>query len=90
MGAGLSSAAIAVDPEVVIVGGGLAKGEPKAVQILLEAAKTSLWQRMRMPGFNPIPFVKGALGDDAGILGAAHMAGENLPRPYSSTLSQSP
>ena len=76
LGAGLSSAAIAVDPEAVIVGGGLASGEPRAVRILLEAAKASLWQRMRMPGFSPIPFVKGALGDDAGILGAAHIATE--------------
>lgn len=70
----LPSAAIAVDPEAVIVGGGLSKGAPKAVEVLLHAAQESLWQRIRMPGFAPIPFVKGALGDDAGILGAAELA----------------
>lgn len=74
LGRALSSAAIAVDPEAVIVGGGLSKGAPKAVEVLLHAAQESLWQRIRMPDFAPIPFVKGALGDDAGILGAAELA----------------
>jgi glucokinase len=74
LGTGLASAAIAVNPQAVIVGGGLAAGNPAAFQILLRAAEKSLWDRIRMPGHNPIPFIKAQLGDDAGIIGAAHLA----------------
>jgi len=74
LGAGLASAAIAVNPQAVIVGGGLAAGNQAAFQILLKAAERSLWEHIRMPGHSPIPFVRAQLGDDAGIIGAAHLA----------------
>ena len=76
LGIGLAAAVLAVDPEAIIAGGGLASGNPQAFRIYLEAAQASLWERIKMPGYNPVPFVKGVLGDDAGILGAAYLACE--------------
>ncbi len=76
LGTGLASAVMAVDPEAIIVGGGLASGNSEAFGIYLEAAQEALWQRVRLPGYSPVPFVKGTLGDDAGILGAAYLARE--------------
>ena len=76
LGIGLAAAVLAVDPEAIIAGGGLASGNPEAFRIYLKAAQTSLWERIKIPGYNPVPFIKGALGDDAGILGAAYLARE--------------
>jgi glucokinase len=74
LGTGLAAAVLAVDPEAIILGGGLTLGNPEAFRIYLDAARNSLWERVKMPGYSPVPLVKGALGDDAGILGAAYLA----------------
>jgi glucokinase len=77
LGIGLGSLINVFGPEIVIVGGGVAGalGEPY-VEMVRAAAKT---HTLTDPE-GKIRIVRAALGDDAGILGAALLARENLAR----------
>lgn len=69
LGAGLSGLANVFEPEVIVVGGGvMAAGE-----MLLGPARAELQARALRP-MNETPVVAAALGNDAGIIGAATMA----------------
>lgn len=72
LGIGIASVALAFDPDVVIIGGGVADiGE-----ILLGPARAELERRFE--GQAPPPkVVPAALGNDAGMIGAALLARQN-------------
>jgi glucokinase len=74
LGLGLGSLVNVLGPEVVIVGGGVAEalGEPY-VDLVRESARTQI-----LVDPDKIKIVRAALGDDAGILGAALLAREQL------------
>jgi len=75
LGLGLGSLINVLAPEVVIIGGGVAGalGDPW-IDLIRSSART----QMLADPENKIKIVRAALGDDAGILGAALMARENL------------
>lgn len=75
LGLGLGGLVNVLGPEVVIVGGGVteALGEPY-LALVREAARAQI---VTDPG-ETIPIVAGALGDDAGVLGAALLARERF------------
>ncbi|MEX2552716.1 MAG: ROK family protein, partial [Actinomycetota bacterium] len=69
LGVGLAGLAKAFDPEVIVVGGGVSEeGE-----LLLSAARDQLGSRFKDQVAPPI-LVSAALGNDAGVVGAAHLA----------------
>lgn len=69
LGVGLAGLAKAFDPEMIVVGGGVSEeGE-----LLLSAARDELASRFRDQVAPPI-LVSAALGNDAGVVGAAHLA----------------
>ena len=69
LGVGLAGLAKAFDPEMIVVGGGVSEeGE-----LLLSAARDELGSRFRDQVAPPI-LVSAALGNDAGVVGAAHLA----------------
>lgn len=67
IGVGVVSATHLLNPSLVVIGGGVAIG---AGDMLLDAVRDTI-QRRAMPAFLPLPVVPAALGDDAGLLGAA-------------------
>lgn len=70
LGIGIANAAAIVDPELIVVGGGVAKAGELFFRPLREAARAHaapLWPEM-------LQIVPGQLGDDANVLGAAAMA----------------
>lgn len=73
---GLAGLANVLDPELVVIGGGLvAMGET-----LLGRVRTSFSRRIEAPGHRPeIPVVAARLGEDAGAIGAAALARELAP-----------
>lgn len=75
LGLGLGSLINVLAPEIVILGGGmaLALGDP-----WLDLIRSSARTQMLADPTNKIKIVRAALGDDAGILGAALMAREKL------------
>jgi glucokinase len=71
----LSSLANSFDPNVIVIGGGvMAAGD-----LLLDPARAQLSSRA-LPPANRTPVVAAALGPDAGMIGAATMALEELER----------
>lgn len=73
LGVALSSFANIFEPEVIVIGGGaIAAGD-----LLLEPARLELRARA-LPPQNATPVVAAELGPDAGMLGAATMAREEL------------
>ena len=71
----LSSLANIFDPDVIVIGGGvMAAGE-----LLLEPARAEL-QARALPPQNQTPVVAAELGPDAGMIGAATMALDELGR----------
>ncbi|WP_028646484.1 ROK family glucokinase [Nocardiopsis sp. CNT312] len=75
LGAGLANLAAAFDPELFIIGGGVSEaGEP-----LLGPARTAFERTLPGRGFRPAArVVAAALGNEAGMIGAARLAGEAL------------
>lgn len=75
LGLGLGSLMNVFGPEIVIVGGGVAEalGDP-----WVEIVRTSAREQCLADPMNRIQIVRAALGDDAGILGAALMARERF------------
>ena len=75
LGLGLGSLVNVLGPEVVIVGGGVAEalGDPY-VDLVRNAARSQIL----VDADEKIKILRAALGDDAGVLGAALMAREQL------------
>jgi glucokinase len=77
LGQGLAGLVNVLDPQVVVVGGGaIGAGE-----LLLEPARTAFVDAVEAPEFRPrVPLVAAELGNDAGAVGAAALALEELGR----------
>jgi glucokinase len=67
LGIGIANAVLAVGPERVIVGGGVAA----AGDLLLEPARRELEQRVRVMPLDRVAIVPAELGPRAGAVGAA-------------------
>ncbi|HUH07437.1 MAG TPA: ROK family protein, partial [Egibacteraceae bacterium] len=81
LGVGIATLVNALDPELVVVGG----GAMQAGDLLLEPARTSFLDRLEGRGHRAAPDVVAAhLGDHAGMIGAALLAldaaADRLPR----------
>ncbi len=74
IGTALSGIANALDPDVILLGGGVVAGAGK---MLLEPARDELRSRA-LPPQNRVPVKAAALGEEAGMLGAATLALEEL------------
>lgn len=71
LGVGIASLANALDPEIVVVGG----GAMEAGELLLVPARASFAERLMGRAHRPLPPVEPAqLADDAGLVGAALLA----------------
>ncbi|WP_151529252.1 MULTISPECIES: ROK family glucokinase [Corynebacterium] len=71
LGEGLAIVADILDPELIVVGGGVAKDSP----LYLEAAKQRFARRIVGAGHRPLADIKTVeLGSDAGMIGAADRA----------------
>jgi glucokinase len=70
LGAGLSSLANIFEPEVIVIGGGVAKA---IGDLMLEPARAELRWRA-LPPMNEVPVQAAELGPEAGMIGAATMA----------------
>ena len=72
LGIGLSSLVNVLNPEVIVIGGGvIAAGE-----MLLEPARREMMERALAPARDAVRVVPAAFGDEAGMMGAALMARE--------------
>ena len=73
LGVALSSFANIFDPDLIVIGGGVSA----AGELLLEPAREELRSRA-LPPMNQVPVVGAQLGADAGMIGAAAMALDEL------------
>jgi glucokinase len=72
LGVGLSSLVNVLNPEVIVIGGGvIAAGE-----MLLEPARREMRERALVPARDAVRIVAAEFGDQAGMIGAALMARE--------------
>jgi glucokinase len=76
LGAGLSSLANIFEPEVIVLGGGVAKAVGAR---MLDPAREELRSRA-LPPMNEVPVELAELGPEAGMVGAAEMARLELER----------
>jgi glucokinase len=77
LGEGIAGLVNVLDPQVVVVGGGVIV----AGDLLLDPARTSFREAVEGPGYRPrVPIVPAQLGNDAGAVGAATLALEELGR----------
>lgn len=77
LGAGLANLAAAFDPELFVVGGGVSE----AGEALLGSARSAFWRNLTGRGHRPLAGVVAAeLGNEAGVVGAADLARDALPR----------
>jgi glucokinase len=74
LGVALSGFANVFDPDVIVLGGGVTAG---LGDMLLEPARAELAKRALTPQ-NRVPVVAAELGPDAGMIGAATMASDEL------------
>lgn len=74
IGAGLVNIIHLLDPEVVVITGGISR----AGRILLDPIKDVLEKRAMSFAARGVKLVRGKLGDDAGVLGAAYFAEQSL------------
>ena len=56
-----------LDPEAIVIGGGLGLAPGRFRERLIEATRDHIWN----PGARGLPFLSAALGADAGLIGAA-------------------
>ncbi len=82
LGVGLAAIANALNPELLILGGGVIEGLPGLVEI----AERELGRRALAAALKPLRVVRSKLGADAGVIGAALFALETArervePRP---------
>jgi glucokinase len=75
LGEGIAGLVNVLDPEIVVVGGGVIS----AGDLLLEPARKAFRAAVEAPEFRPeVPIVPAALGNEAGVVGAATLAIEEL------------
>lgn len=78
LGVGVSNIVAAIDPALVVVGGGVST----AGELLLEPARSALADSLVGKGFREVPAIVAAeLGPLAGATGAADLAGRSLGAP---------
>jgi glucokinase len=70
LGVGLAAIANALNPELIILGGGIVEGLPGLVEI----AERELRRRALTAALKPLRVVRSKLGADAGVIGAALFA----------------
>ena len=68
LGKGLAIAAAVLNPEVIVIGGGVSKAGPMIIDLL-----TPAFMRYSFPGSRNVRFTLARLGNDAGIYGAARL-----------------
>jgi glucokinase len=75
LGEGIAGLVNVLDPEAVVVGGGVAEeGE-----LILDPARRAFLEAVEAPDHRPeVPILQAALGNDAGAIGAAALALESL------------
>ena len=77
LGEGIAGLVNVLDPQVVVVGGGAIVAE----DLLLEPARAAFHEAVEAPEHRPrVPIVPAQLGNDAGAVGAATLALEELGR----------
>ena len=77
LGQGIAGLVNVLDPQVVVVGGGAIV----AGDLLLDPARAAFLDAVEGPEFRPrVPIVPAELGNDAGAVGAATLALEELGR----------
>ena len=76
LGIGIANLITLIDPEAVILGGGVAQG---ASDLLLPGVRRSVHSHLNAWAARDIPILITALGDHAGLLGAARAAQQTLP-----------
>jgi glucokinase len=71
LGAGIASLSVVLDPECVVIGGGVID----AGEILLEPTRAALERYMPFAGKHPSPrIIAATMGNEAGLVGAADLA----------------
>ena len=71
LGAGIASLSVLLDPECVVIGGGVIE----AGEILLKSTRESLERTMPFAGKHPYPtLIAAELGNEAGLVGVADLA----------------
>lgn len=83
LGKGLAQVVTLLDPRAIIFGGGMTSGDPVALSLYIESCCREVLSGTFAPGKEEIKFLVGSLGQDAGVLGAAWLAGERC-RPAES------
>lgn len=75
LGVGIAGLVAAMDPEIVVVGGGVSQ----VGDLFLDAARESFWEALEGSDHrDPTPIVCAALNEDAGVIGAGLHAWESL------------
>ncbi len=75
LGTGLAGLCAAFDPELIVIGGGVSDAD----ELLLDPAREALSHKLTGRGFRPEPpVVRAQLGTDAGFIGAADLAWQDL------------
>lgn len=77
LGVGLAAIANALNPELLILGGGIVEGLPGLVEI----AERELGRRALAAALKPLKVVRSKLGADAGVIGSALFAHETAQKP---------
>ena len=70
LGLGLASLVVALDPDLIILGGGVSE----AGEILISPARESLRRNASFSGHSLPPLAAASLGNDAGLIGVADLA----------------
>jgi glucokinase len=71
LGEGMAGLVNVLDPDIVVVGGGVIE----AGELILEPARRAFVESVEGPGDRPeVPIVAADLGNDAGAIGAADLA----------------
>lgn len=71
LGAGIASLSVILDPECVVIGGGVVD----AGEILLEPTRAAMQRNMPFAGKHPYPeIISATLGNEAGLVGVANLA----------------
>ena len=74
LGVALSVILNTLDPEVIVIGGGVSS----ALDLMMKAADQEIKTRALYTYDNDIPVVSAKLGDEAGLIGAAALAFDNI------------
>jgi glucokinase len=72
LGEGIASLVSVLDPGVIVIGGGVSE----AGDLLLDPVRRSFEANLTGQGHRPVAEIRAAtLGNDAGLIGVAHLAG---------------